>query len=87
MKLPKIKPKIKAFLLNEDGKISKKSVIKAGIVLGSIALCGNLAKAWHNDYSYMDHNSVMAADYAGESSKGEHYHHSFHMSHNDHHSY
>jgi len=40
MKRFDIKQRISAFLLKEDGKITKQSVLKAGILLGAIALAG-----------------------------------------------
>ena len=38
MKKFDIKQNVKAFLLKEDGKITKKSVLKAGILLGAISI-------------------------------------------------
>lgn len=38
MKKFDFKQRINSFLLREEGKISKKSILKAGIVLGAIAL-------------------------------------------------
>lgn len=35
-KLPKLKKNIKKFLNSEEGKISKKGIIKAGILLGAV---------------------------------------------------
>ncbi|MBU4069700.1 MAG: hypothetical protein KJ646_01850 [Nanoarchaeota archaeon] len=37
-KIPQIKKKIHAFLVGEEGKISKQSLLKTGLVLGGIAL-------------------------------------------------
>ena len=38
MNLPKLKKKISSFLTKEDGKITKTSLIKAGILLSSAAI-------------------------------------------------
>jgi len=45
MKIFDIKEKIGAFLLKEDGKISKKSILKAGIILGAFALSAGIASS------------------------------------------
>ncbi len=45
MKTFDLKHKIGDFLLKEEGKISKASILKAGIVLGAIALSAKPAKA------------------------------------------
>lgn len=48
--LPKIKKKINAFLLGEDGKISKASVVSTGVLLlgaTSLILNSKLADAAH----------------------------------------
>ena len=42
MKLPKIKKSIESYALNEDGKISKQSLLSMGALLGSAALAGIL---------------------------------------------
>ena len=59
MKLSGIKPKIAAFLLKEDGKISKKSIIKAGIVLGAVAFAASNVKG---DYAYTAHSNGQVLD-------------------------
>ena len=38
MELPQIKKKVNAFLVGEEGKISKESVIKAGVLVSSVAV-------------------------------------------------
>ena len=48
MKKFDIKEKVCAFLLKEDGKISKKNILKAGIVLGAIALAGKAVQGQTN---------------------------------------
>ena len=45
MKTFDIKEKLAAFMLKEDGKISKKAILKAGMVLGAIALSAKAGKA------------------------------------------
>ena len=43
MDIPQIKKRIGAFLLGEEGKISKQSLLKTGIVIGSLAVATTLA--------------------------------------------
>jgi len=57
MKLFKIKEKIGAFLLKEDGKISKRAILKAGIILGAVVVSSQITGADHNNFfrsSYRD---------------------------------
>jgi len=51
MKKFDIKEKLCAFLLKEDGKISKKNVLKAGIVLGAIALAGKAVRGANPEFN------------------------------------
>ena len=37
-KIPKIKKMVNAFLVGQEGKISKQSIIKAGLLLGTMGL-------------------------------------------------
>jgi hypothetical protein len=48
-KLPEIKKTINAFLVGEEGKISKQSIIKAGIVLGTVSLSTLSVAGTHSD--------------------------------------
>ena len=41
--IPKLKKKISAFLVSEEGKMSKESLIKTGAIIGAIALSSALA--------------------------------------------
>jgi len=43
LKIPEIKKEISAFLVGEEGKISKQSLLKAGAVLGGIALASSIS--------------------------------------------
>ena len=43
MDVPRIKKRIGAFLLGEEGKISKQSLLKTGIIIGSLAVATTLA--------------------------------------------
>jgi len=54
MKIFDIKQKIGAFLLKEDGKISKKSILGAGIILGAVALSSKIANAQEHTQNYSD---------------------------------
>jgi len=38
IEFPKIKKKVNAFLTKEEGNISKQAILKAGVVLGGIAI-------------------------------------------------
>lgn len=87
MDFPKIKPKIKAFLLKEDGKISKKSILKAGIIAGALALSGQLARAEHTNYDYIKHNNDLSLIKENPKAYSDHQHHTYHVSHDDHNSY
>ncbi len=51
MKRFDVKQKITSFLLKEEGKITKKSVLTAGILLGAIAVSSGIAEAHTNHAS------------------------------------
>jgi len=42
VKIPKLKKKISAYLLGEDGKITKQSLMSVGSILGTVAIGGAL---------------------------------------------
>lgn len=76
---PKFKKEIKAFLNSEEGKISKKSIIKAGLVVGAIGGIVNKASAQNT------HHSAITDYYPGtHTSHGSHNSHNSHGSHNSH---
>ncbi|MFO7711461.1 MAG: hypothetical protein R6V53_06855 [Candidatus Woesearchaeota archaeon] len=45
MKIPKVPKKVSAYLLGEDGKISKQSIMALGSFLGSVAIGSILAES------------------------------------------
>jgi hypothetical protein len=63
MKKFDVKEKIGAFLLKEDGKISKKSILKAGIILGTIALS---ARVIHGVGDHTHSNGGSFSKYNGD---------------------
>ena len=94
MKFPKIKKKVNAFLLEEEGKISKKNMIKGGVVLGAAALALlQSQKLVSADYSdnirhgngvLMAHEQDPIANGQMTAIAGEHDHHLSHQSHESH---
>lgn len=63
MKKFDLKQNIKAFLLKEDGRITKKSILKAGIVLGAMAIAVKSANAeWKKDTDYHQSYSKQTGD-------------------------
>ena len=81
LKIPQIKKKINAFLVGEEGKISKKSLLKAGLVAGMIGMTAGLVQgvdaAHTNNLSLGPYNPGTGATTA------THAHHSVHASHSD----
>jgi len=75
-KFPRIKKDIKFFLSSEEGEISRKSVIKAGLVLLLISVMGN---SQINEVSALGHTS-----YGVHTSAGTSYTHCNHASHGSH---
>lgn len=53
-----IKQKISSFLLREDGRVSKKAILKAGFIIGAIALAVKGADAGHGYHN----NSVFTGN-------------------------
>ena len=54
-KIPHIKKTISSFLLSEEGKITKQSILSMGLFLGSVAITTALtaddAAGWHGSHS------------------------------------
>ena len=87
-KIPKIKKTINAFLVGEDGKISKQSIIKAGVVLTAVSLgvlssanAGTHANTDHQDVTPHTNNPQPQLTYSGEDSGVATTAHSHHTSH------
>jgi hypothetical protein len=82
--IPKIKKEVNAFLVGEEGKITKKSLLTAGAFLGAIsvgsALLSNGASA-----AYSHVNSLTSTfDPSTNTLTGSHGHHGSHSSHGNH---
>ena len=80
--LPKVKKTINAFLVGEEGKISKQSIIKAGVILTAISL-GTIKGVMASHSSSTPHqNSLGTLDYqeGGGIGSTNHTHHANHSS-------
>ncbi len=82
MKCPKIKKKINAFLVGEEGKISKSNIIKGGIFLANLVLSLSAAEGWktYRDHMNNDVNTLTTVT----PYEGKHTNHSVHNSHGSH---
>ncbi|MAG50270.1 hypothetical protein CL621_01355 [archaeon] len=79
-KIPKIKKKINAFLIGEEGKISKQSLFKTGVILGGLALSSTLIKEVD-----AAHSNTLTASYGGGTGTASHHgNHGSHASHGSH---
>lgn len=88
VKIPKLKKKIGSFLRNEDGKISKQSLVKTGIIIASIGIMAKASSAACSPLGggHQDHcNSPITVAYADTTATGTHNHgHNSHSSHSSH---
>lgn len=88
-KLPKLKKKIHSFLIKEDGKISKKTIITVGTVIATIAASSFVAAGHSNTHSdsinqdcpgitapHNDdaHTNAFNLGYSSSTAKGTHNH-------------
>jgi len=78
-KIPIIRKNIETFLLSEEGEISKKSIIKAGLVLFLLSVA---SVSQVKDASAIGHNSYGIHTSAG--STNTHCNHTSHASHGSH---
>jgi hypothetical protein len=69
---PKIKKKITGFLLNEEGKVTKQSLVSLGSFLSAAVIGGVLA----TKSAAADHTNSISTYYSGVSVYGSHTHHS-----------
>ena len=79
-KLPKIKKKVNDFLLGEDGKISKESLLKAGAFVAGAAVASSLmAKSASADWG---HSNTLTLTHSNDKLETTvtHSHHSSHSS-------
>ena len=88
-KIPKLKKKINAFLVEEEGKISKQSLLKTGILLTTAAVGTAVAakkvSALHTSGgTQVFHDNGMAIRSTGHSVSANHGHHGSHASHGSH---
>ena len=82
--IPKLKKKVSSFLTKEDGKISKENIIKAGAILGAIAVASESVVGGHSNHS----NNIITLKYIESTSSAEAVHsHDNHNSHSSHSSY
>ena len=68
--IPKIKKKVTSFLLSEEGKISKQSMLAMGSFLTSVAVGSILA----SKDAAADHNHSLSASWDGPRMVGTHHH-------------
>ena len=76
--IPKLKKKISSFLVSEEGKISKESLLKAGTMLSAVALGSALAV--NNANAGIEHSNNLSLSYSGGTATGSHGHHASHSS-------
>ena len=77
-KLPKLKKKVTAFLVGEEGKVSKESVLKAGVILSSLALSSAILSK--DATAVQSHTNDIYTEEVGDGMKGWHSHHASHAS-------
>ena len=79
-KLPEVKKTINAFLVGEEGKISKQSIIKAGIILGTVSLSTlSIASAHTDSITHSNPLGTLTYDSTG-TAKTSHSQHASHSS-------
>lgn len=78
VKLPKIKTDIKDFLLNDEGKITKKNIFKMGMSLIAAGMLFTPTQAMAADHT----NVFFSTGRGGHNSHNSHGSHSSHGSHN-----
>jgi len=88
-KIPELKKTLNAFLVGEEGKISKQSIIKAGVILTAVSLGALKGVAGHSSHgSSVPHsNSLGSLTYQGSTAgtaSTSHSHHASHASHASH---
>tara|TARA_Y100000310_G_C20001758_1_gene498837 strand:+ start:213 stop:476 length:264 start_codon:yes stop_codon:yes gene_type:complete len=78
VKLPKIKKDVNAFLVGEEGKISKQSLMKTGAMLTLVAATAEDVAA------HGSHTNSMSLGWSSFESQGSHADHYSHASHGSH---
>ena len=79
-KTPQLKKNLKSFLLSEEGKISKKQIVKVGLGLAAASLILDPKKAMPQTHS----NTFFATGEGGHDSHSSHASHGAHGSHGSH---
>ena len=82
--IPKIKKKINAFLIGEEGKISKESLLKTSMVVTALALGSAIASSNTSAAANLHTNNLAMKSYGSTAFKGVHSHHASHASHGSH---
>lgn len=87
IEIPRIKKRINAFLVGEEGKISKQSLLAIGTALGTVAL-SNAAKAYDHGgggiYYTTGSYKISHGHHASHSAHSSHSSHGAHSSHSSH---
>ena len=82
-KIPKIKKRINAFLLNEEGKVSKKNMFKTGVLFaGASTLI--VTSASMTESSQLAHTEKATMEHSSHGSHASHASHASHGSHGSH---
>jgi len=86
LSLPSLRRTISSFLLEEEGKISKQSLVKLGAVVGGTSVMAGVAKAAHSQN--IAHSQAISITYSSPTITATHSHydpaHSSHSSHASH---
>ena len=82
VKLPKIKKDVNAFLIGEEGKISKQSLMKAGVLL-SAATIGAISES-DDASAHYSHSNTISMSYGSWTVSSDHSNHGSHGSHGSH---
>lgn len=86
LSLPAIRKTVTSFLLEEEGKISKESVLKLGVVVGGVSVMAGVANATHSQN--IAHSQAISVSYSSPTITATHSHydpaHASHASHSSH---
>jgi hypothetical protein len=80
--LPKVKKKITGFLLSEEGRMPKQSIMALGSLISSAVIGGILATK--SAGAQTAHVNSLTIDYTSPTATASHTHHASHSSHNSH---
>ncbi|MEM3555715.1 MAG: hypothetical protein QXF56_03300 [Candidatus Micrarchaeia archaeon] len=84
--LPAIRKTITSFLLEEEGKASKESLMKVATLIGAVSAMSKISNAAHSQN--VAHSQATTASYVGSTITATHSHydpaHSSHSSHSSH---